>query len=327
MRLLHLDDDDNISLVEYFGKNVPPYAILSHTWGADHAELTFKDLIEGAGKDRDGYRKLMFCGKQAVKDSLHFFWVDTVCIDKSSSAELQEAINSMFRWYQTAEKCYVYMSDVSTSDIRENLEPFRKSRWFTRGWTLQELIAPTFIEFYSVEGDSIGDKTSLMETLHSITKIPVEVLEGSPLSSFSIEERMSWAEDRNTKREEDAAYSLLGIFGVHMPLIYGEGHEHAISRLKRKINKLNGNDPSTSNPSTTSILQADFDFDTISPLSNDRKHIHGHSWPFPENVSNAYKVEVADSEQSQINHCQLQALQDMCDQIEGRDSSSHCSSI
>ena len=248
MRLLQLKDDDTFSLVEYFGKDLPPYAILSHTWGADHDEVALKDLIEGNGTDRDGYRKLLFCGKQAAKDNLKFFWVDTVCIDRTSSAELQEALNSMFRWYQTAVKCYAYLSDVSIREIKGDLQPFHRSRWFTRGWTLQELIAPASVEFFSVEGDRIGDRISMMEDIHNITKIPIQVLQGCPLASFSTDERMSWAEGRETKREEDAAYSLLGIFDVYMPLIYGEGRENAIARLERKINKFGGNVVSAPSP-------------------------------------------------------------------------------
>ncbi|EKG18464.1 Heterokaryon incompatibility [Macrophomina phaseolina MS6] len=113
MRLLRLEDDSGFSLVEFSGRDFPQYAILSHTWGADHEEVTFRDLTEGTGKSKAGYRKLTFCAKQAVHDNLQFFWVDTCCIDKSSSAELSEAINSMFRWYQDTARCYVYLSDVS----------------------------------------------------------------------------------------------------------------------------------------------------------------------------------------------------------------------
>ncbi|PQE12682.1 heterokaryon incompatibility protein [Rutstroemia sp. NJR-2017a BBW] len=106
MRLLQLKDNSEFSLVEYFGNEIPRYAILSHTWGPDHDEVTFRDLKENTAKSKAGYRKLTFCGQQATKDSLQYFWVDTCCIDKSSSNELSEAINSMFRWYQDAAKCY-----------------------------------------------------------------------------------------------------------------------------------------------------------------------------------------------------------------------------
>jgi len=151
----------------------------------------------------------------------------------------------MFAWYQNAAKCYVYLPDVSTTKLEANdqsfeslWEPyFQVSRWFTRGWTLQELLAPASVEFFSREGKRLGDKRTLERHIHDITKIPVPALRGTPLSEFSIEQRMSWAENRQTKRREDKAYSLLGIFNVHMPLIYGEGLESALNRLQEEISK------------------------------------------------------------------------------------------
>jgi hypothetical protein len=112
---------------------------------------------------------------------------------------------------------------------------FKKSRWFTRGWTLQELVASTCVEFFSKEGERLGDKNSLGKEVHEITGIPVRALQGSPLSQFSIDERISWAKRRETKREEDAAYSLIGIFDIHMPPLYGEGREKAFIRLQKEI--------------------------------------------------------------------------------------------
>ena len=242
MRLLRLEDGDRFSLVEFFGGNIPQYAILSHTWGAGDEEVTFRDLTEGIGESKAGCRKLTFCGKQAAKDNLQYFWVDTCCIDKASSAELSEAINSMFRWYQNAARCYVYLADVSVSDSVEDDEcsrrwktAFKKSKWFTRGWTLQELIAPASVEFFSKEEQRLGDKQLLEQILHEITRIPIQALRGSPLFRFSVDERMSWAANRQTKREEDGAYSLLGIFDIHMPLLYGEGQKKALARLQKHI--------------------------------------------------------------------------------------------
>lgn len=259
MRLLRIEEDGEFRLVEYVGRDIPRYAILSHTWGADREEVSFKDLTEGIGRGKIGYRKISFCGKQAAKDGLQFFWVDTCCIDKLSSAELSEAINSMFQWYHKADKCYVYLSDVSTGttletalcraedidpyvkDVRKSSQEwetaFQQSRWFSRGWTLQELLAPSCVEFFSSEGNFLGDKISLVDNIHEVTGISVQALRGSPLSEFSVDERMSWAEHRETKREEDAAYCLLGLFDIHMPLIYGEGEEKAKARLSKKINK------------------------------------------------------------------------------------------
>jgi hypothetical protein len=241
MRLLEDRGHGNLSLVEYYD-NIPRYAILSHTWGSDGEEVTFKDFMESTGKEKAGYQKIEFCRKQTVRDGLHHFWVDTCCIDKSSSAELTEAINSMFRWYQDASKCYVYLSDVSISGERIDTQfssttwevGFRQSRWFTRGWTLQELIAPTSVEFFSREGDQLGSKNSLEQQIHEITNIAIDALRGAPLTEFEVEERFSWADHRETKRQEDKAYSLLGIFDVHMPLIYGEGSK-AFVRLREAI--------------------------------------------------------------------------------------------
>jgi hypothetical protein len=243
MRLLKLEADGKLSLTEFVGNKTPRYAILSHTWGADDTEFTFKDLVEDTGKTKAGYNKILFCAKQAADDKLQYFWVDTCCIDKSSSAELSEAINSMFRWYHDAVKCYVYLSDVSVGgSVGDNLSSqriwesaFQRSRWFTRGWTLQELVAPTSVEFFSMEGERLGERLLMVQEIHKITGISVQALEGRPLSQFSVEERISWAAGRETKREEDATYSLLGIFDIHMPLIYGEGQKKALIRLQKEI--------------------------------------------------------------------------------------------
>ena len=246
MRLLERNNADEFSLTEDFvGDDIPRYAILSHRWGADTEEVAFEDLMDGTGAGKLGYDKIRFCGEQARRDGLQYFWVDTCCINKSNSTELSEAINSMFRWYRNAAKCYVYLSDVSryTFDTNDKFSQlpwesaFRKSKWFTRGWTLQELIAPASVEFFSKEGEQLGNKKSLERHVHEITGIPVKALQGSPLSDFSVTERMLWAEKRETTREEDKAYSLLGIFDVHMPLIYGELREKALRRLREEIDR------------------------------------------------------------------------------------------
>ena len=160
-----------------------------------------------------------------------------VCIDKSNSAELAEAINSMFRWYRNAAKCYVYLADVSMCSQDDIDQALQNSRWFTRGWTLQELIAPGSVEFFSSDDKRLGDKKSLEQQLFNTTGVALAALRGDPLDSFSVEQRMAWAEKRTTKKEEDKAYSLLGIFNVFMPPIYGEGTEHAFYRLNEEINK------------------------------------------------------------------------------------------
>lgn len=245
MRLLQLQTDGSLSLTEDFVDNVPPYAILSHTWGSDGQEVTFQDIQQQTDQYKEGYIKLKFCGQQAASDDLQYFWVDTCCIDKSNSTELSEAINSMFRWYQNAARCYVYLTDVSKGKGEDTEElpgaswnaAFRKSRWHSRGWTLQELIAPKSVTFFSIEGQRLGDKASLETLLQEITGISVDALRGKPLSEFSINQRFSWMETRATRRAEDRAYSLLGIFNVHIPLIYGEGEQNASFRLREAIEK------------------------------------------------------------------------------------------
>ncbi|KAN0068018.1 HET domain containing protein [Elaphomyces granulatus] len=246
MRFLERNSAGQFNLTKYFvSDDIPRYAILSHTWGPDTEEVSFKDLMDGTGMSKPGYHKIQFCGEQARRDSLQYFWIDTCCIDKSNSTELQEAINSMFRWYRDAAKCYVYFADVLRpaldADGKPSLLPwessFRKSRWFSRGWTLQELVAPASVEFFSKEGEYLGNKRSLERHINEVTGIPVKALQGSPLSDFTVPERMLWAENRDTTRKEDKAYSLLGIFDVHMPLIYGEGREKAFKRLRDKIHK------------------------------------------------------------------------------------------
>jgi hypothetical protein len=242
MRLLQYNNDGDLSLTEFFESDIPKYAILSHRWGAE--EVTFKDLMDGTSKSKAGYGKIQFCGGQAKRNGLQYFWVDTCCIDKSNSTELAEAINSMFRWYRDATKCYVYLPDVSRlrSDSADKSNEawesaFRKSEWFTRGWTLQELAAPASVDFFSKEGELVGNKASLERHICEITRIPATALRGSLLSDFSIAERMSWTEYRETTYKEDKAYSLLGIFDVNMPLIYGEGKDRALKRLREEIDK------------------------------------------------------------------------------------------
>ena len=193
MRLLRLKDDGEFSLVEYVGRNIPRYAVLSHTWGMDDEEVTFKDLLDGTGKSKAGYRKIRFCGNQATKDGLQYVWVDTCCIDKSSSAELNESINSMFQWYMNAVVCYVSLVDLPPHSSAESGLP--RCRWFTRGWTLQELLAPKVVKFFDMDWNHIGTKLDFADIISNSTGIPVELLVGhTALSNASIATRMSWAE-------------------------------------------------------------------------------------------------------------------------------------
>jgi hypothetical protein len=247
MRLLRFTNSGEFGLTEDLvgDDTIPPYAILSHTWGPDTAEVNFEDITNGTGENKPGYGKIRFCGEQARKDGLEYFWIDACCINKKNYSELSHAINSMFYWYRNATRCYVYLSDVSTGKrkgdgaSRDAWESdFWRSRWFTRGWTLQELLAPASVEFFSLERERLGSKSSLKRQLHKITGISESAIYGDHLSLFSVNERLSWINRRQTKLEEDKAYSLLGIFGVYVAPLYGEGMASAFKRLHEEIDKL-----------------------------------------------------------------------------------------
>ncbi|KAI4947480.1 hypothetical protein J4E91_006299, partial [Alternaria rosae] len=240
MRLLHFDALGTLVLTDFRSKSIPPYAILSHRWS--DSEILIEDISNGTYKEKEeGYRKLQFCAKRAAQDELQYFWIDTCCIDRWNNNERSKAINSMFRWYKNAARCYVFLSDMSTPSATEPIQrsdweaSFRASAWFTRGWTLQELIAPVSVDFFSCEGQRIGDKTSLDQLIHETTSIPLRALRNCSLDDFPTSERERWAENRRTKEEEDIVYCLLGILGVSMPTVYGEGEESARSRLEAEL--------------------------------------------------------------------------------------------
>ena len=224
-----LIDTYSYILEEVWDENAKAYAILSHRW--EDEEVSFQDMqnLGGASKKK-GFLKIKNACKKAVSHGFNHIWVDTCCINKDSSAELSEAINSMYRWYEASAICYAFLSDVDTSAQMES------SMWFTRGWTLQELIAPRKVIFYNHEWNRLGTKESLSKDLPRWTGIDGGVLSGQPLSYYSIAQRMSWASRRVTTRFEDQAYCLLGIFGVNMPMVYGE-REKAFLRLQEEIIK------------------------------------------------------------------------------------------
>jgi hypothetical protein len=232
---MRLINTKTMRLREFIGQP-PPYAILSHTWGRD--EVSIHDFHDPRRRRRlKGFAKIQNACLQARRDALEYAWVDTCCIDKSSSAELSEAINSMFEWYRRSEVCYAYLEDVPSSDavISGRIDPaFETSRWFRRGWTLQELLAPSHVRFFNHRWKEIGERGKLSTVLEEITGIEKDVLDGASFSNVSIGRRMSWASQRETTRPEDIAYSLLGLFDVNMPLLYGEGHK-AFIRLQEEI--------------------------------------------------------------------------------------------
>ncbi|KAK5124754.1 hypothetical protein LTR85_001467 [Meristemomyces frigidus] len=244
------------------------YAILSHRWGDD--EVSYEDFVLAQQVDeypdwwppsehgrrvkkRAGYKKIKkFCSVAQELDYA-WCWVDTCCIDKRSSAELSEAIDSMWKWYGNAAICLVYMSDVTT--VPNPLAPeddgawsrFRASSWFTRCWTLQELLAPRRLIFMTAQWVKIGriskSRTSEVSVLSKTlarevaqaTRIPEPILKrDTTIMTASIAQKMSWAAGRQATREEDVAYSLLGLFDINMPLLYGEGQK-AFNRLQHEI--------------------------------------------------------------------------------------------
>lgn len=257
MRLLNVH---TLQLEEYFDKQVPPYAILSHTWGPN--EETFRDY-QCDPSFRPTSKKVVGCCAKAKEYGYFHVWIDTLCIDKSSSAELSEAINSMFGWYQKSGICLVHLEDMFRYGYHFDLKTENESacetrlryehpeltredlaccRWFTRGWTLQELVAPRRVHFFDYAWSFLGtkrrdwDDTHVMtQWLSHITKIPPDTLAHEwGFTEYSVAQRMSWAANRVTTRIEDRAYCLLGLFGINMPLLYGEGN-NAFRRLQEEI--------------------------------------------------------------------------------------------
>ncbi|KAK4463247.1 vegetative incompatibility protein HET-E-1 [Cladorrhinum samala] len=235
MRLLNVK---NLQFEQFFGEarnGIPPYAILSHTWGAE--EVTYNDHVEGRGPEKSGFDKIRGCARLADAEGFRYIWIDTCCIDKSSSVELSEAINSMFQWYRDAAICYAFLSDVpSSEDPAQDGSSFARSRWFTRAWTLQELLAPAEVIFVGSDWREIGTKKSLGQLVSRITCVSEQALEERRWPEYSVAQKMSWAVGRQATRPEDEAYCLMGLFDVNMPMLYGEGRK-AFARLQEEILK------------------------------------------------------------------------------------------
>lgn len=253
-------------LEEFVGDDIPRYAILSHTWGPD--ELTYDNIARSERVPSNV--KIDGCCRKALSHNLSYVWIDTICINKNSSAELSEAINSMFEWYRASAMCYAYLPDVSSvpnpdmelgdyAYFEHEESEFCRSRWFTRGWTLQELLAPKTVQFYDGRWNFISQKNErrfdvpdiynddpylrsvsrkdhwFYTAVARITGIPRLVLQGETrLEEVCIAARMAWAANRQTTRKEDIAYCLMGIFGVNMAMLYGEG-DRAFIRLQEEI--------------------------------------------------------------------------------------------
>ncbi|EJF67323.1 HET-domain-containing protein [Dichomitus squalens LYAD-421 SS1] len=241
LRLLHTR---TLKFQEFHNPHSVDYAILSHVWdkGGEQSYQEVLDAIRqehtssGSSTDSRICEKIRRFCERAAEDGYEWAWIDSCCIDQSSSSEVSESINSMYNLYRHASQCYVFLRDVDDDDDpRQRASQFRRSEWFRRGWTLQELIAPAVLVFLSKTWTPVGTKDSLARVVQQITKIDAGVLKGYvPLATIPVGVRMSWAANRDTTREEDKAYSLLGIFGIHMTPIYGEGHR-AFVRLQRAI--------------------------------------------------------------------------------------------
>lgn len=227
-------DTESLALIEVPDSQVhdKKYAILSHRWFAADEEVGYEDLERGQDvSHKRGYSKLQGFCEQALLQGFKYAWIDTCCINKASATELSTALNSMFTWYAEAALCIVYLADVRVGEI----DPFARSEWSERGWTLQELIAPRKMFFFDRDWTFMGTKGDYLEDLSRITNVPRSILDHSAaLDDFSVAQRMSWAAKRKTERIEDRAYSLLGIFDVSLEMIYGE-REKAFIRLQERI--------------------------------------------------------------------------------------------
>ena len=241
--------DRRSKIFEFCDDESTKYAILSHRW-IDPTEVDYEEMADLAKmnveerediRQRLGYKKILNTCEQAQRDGYDWVWVDTCCIDKRSSADLSEAINSMYRWYANSGACYAYLHDIRGPSFptERDYEEYPRStgwpEWFSRGWTLQEMIAPSNVQFFNKDWQPIGDKKTLARTLEDITKVPVHILtEGLFGNRPCIAQIMSWAARRKTTRVEDRAYSLMGLLDVNMPMLYGEGKK-AFHRLQLEI--------------------------------------------------------------------------------------------
>ena len=278
MRLLNTK---TLEFDEFFESEIPKYLILSHRWQGKETTLQAFEASKRLplSECTPGVAKIRKLCEMAVAADYEWCWADTCCIDKTSSSELTEAINSMWTWYAEADACYVYMPDVKKSDDTELETMLGRSTWFTRGWTLQEMLAPKRQQFFDGGWSLIGsrDDLDLEKALSSITGIDSKFFGNlEMIMSASICERFRWVSLRSTSRSEDLSYCMLGIFGVNMPLLYGEGHR-AFLRLQSEILKVTDDetifawtDPACQQSGLLAAHPRVF--------ANQTKHIHRKSW-------------------------------------------------
>ncbi|KAE8453912.1 hypothetical protein EG329_007688 [Mollisiaceae sp. DMI_Dod_QoI] len=230
-------------LVESFpseeSPEIPDYAILSHRWGK--REVTFQEIQDRAPslQGTEGYEKVLKCCELASSVGFEYIWIDTCCIDKTNQVELDETLPAMFHYYRKSQVCYTYLADVpSGDDPHEKDSKFRTSKWFTRGWTVQELVAPLYVTFFNQGWEEIGTKASLQKVVSEITGITSQILLTNYGGEISVKDRLAWAANRETYEAEDKAYCLMGLLGVSMPVRYKEGEKEAFKRLQEEIDKL-----------------------------------------------------------------------------------------
>jgi hypothetical protein len=247
MRLIHVKTHE---LREF---NEPPndFAILSHRWIEDQevrlqdweAYVAQQEPTSSQVQCKSGFIKIQNACAQAKKRGLEWMWADTACIDKTNHLEVGKSINLMFSWYQSASVCFVYLHDTSNGShhfewIQDPPAGRKTPEWFTRGWTLQELLAPSKVLFFNQDWNCLGDRGEFAEVINKLTSIPLDVLGGKDIWSYSHAERLSWAKGRQTKEPEDRVYSLLGLLGVSLPAVgYGIGLKSALWQLESAIDR------------------------------------------------------------------------------------------
>lgn len=284
MWLLHTTE---LTLQDFIS-NLPDYVILSHTWRQE--EVTFEEILseDQNAKHKHGYKKILGACAQAAKDGFDWIWIDTCCINKKSSAELSEAINSMYEWYWNAGICYVYLEDVSESEselISHEYSAFHDSRWFERGWTLQELLAPEVLEFYNYSWEFLGSKHMFASEIRKRTDIGHEyIVNRMSIQEAYIGEKFSWVSRRRTTRTEDIAYCLLGLVQVSMPLLYGEGTS-AFHRLQLELLK------KTNDHSILVWEMPGFNDAGVGALAPAPRHFAFHTWKICRPLSTARAAE------------------------------------
>ncbi|KAK4495999.1 hypothetical protein PRZ48_013267 [Zasmidium cellare] len=253
MRLLNVN---SLEFCEFYNRPIPSYVIASHRWASgereEDREATYLEVKEGRSTNTTGFKKVRNFAEYVRTriPGVEWLWVDTCCVNKQDAQELTEAINSMFRWYSAAAVCLAWMADV---DNAHDHQGFKSSGWFKRGWTLQELLAPSLVVFLSKDWRIMGHKSSdtsnsnevsldpgpsLNAIITQITGIPEKVLlDFQNGKALSVEERLAWMKDRRTTREEDMSYCLVGILDAPMVAIYGEGGDKARRRLLAEVSR------------------------------------------------------------------------------------------